>query len=174
MNPAELRGILRNDSVGLVLGVLIALPGLLTLGLVCLHRRRARLLLWPALFAILYGARLLIRTETFRLYVDLPSVVWDHAEAAITYLVPIPIVLFARAIFPSWRRFWTIGAVGLTVFALYGVVSDAIRGEPSSAAVANNVIAIGFFVGILIWICRPGLPRRASCARCASAHWRCR
>ena len=45
MNPAELRGILRNDSVGLVLGVLIALPGLLTLGLVCLHRRRARLLL---------------------------------------------------------------------------------------------------------------------------------
>ena len=157
MNPAELRGILRNDSVGLVLGVLIALPGLLTLGLVCLHRRRARLLLWPALFAILYGARLLIRTETFRLYVDLPSVVWDHAEAAITYLVPIPIVLFARAIFPSWRRFWTIGAVGLTVFALYGVVSDAIRGEPFSAAVANNVIAIGFFVGILIWICRPGL-----------------
>ena len=68
MNPAELRGILRNDWVGLVLGVLIALPGLLTLGLVCLHRRRARLLLWPALFAILYGARLLIRTETFRLY----------------------------------------------------------------------------------------------------------
>jgi len=157
MNPAELRGILRNDSVGLVLGVLIALPGLLTLGLVCLYRRRARLLLWPALFAILYGGRLLIRTQTFRLYVDLQPLVWDHVEAAITYVVPIPIVLFARAIFPSWRRFWTIGAAGLTIFALYGVASDIIRREPFSAVVANNVIAIGFFAGILIWICRPGL-----------------
>jgi sigma-B regulation protein RsbU (phosphoserine phosphatase) len=157
MNPAELRGILRNDSVGLVLGVLIALPGLLALGLVCLHRRRARLLLWPALFAILYGARLLIRTATFRLYADLPPIVWDHAEAAITYLVPIPIVLFARAIFPAWQRFWTTGAAGLTAFALYGVASDVLRREPFSAAVANNVIAIGFFVGVLIWICRPGL-----------------
>src|SRR5918993_4295433 len=157
MNPAELRGILRNDSVGLVLGVLIALPGLMTLGLVCLHRRRARLLLWPALFAILYGGRLLLRTTTFRLFEDLPPLAWDLAEAAITYVVPIPIVLFARALFPAWQRFWTIGAAGLTGFAAYAILSDAIRGEPFSAVIANNIIAIGFFAGVLIWICRPGL-----------------
>ena len=157
MNPAELRDILRDDAVGLVLGVLIAVPGLLTLCLVCLYRRRAQLLLWPAIFAVLYGARLLIRTETFRLFIDLPSVICDHAEAAITYLVPIPLVLFARAIFPSWQRFWATGAVGLTVFAAYGVASDVLLGQPFSAAVPNNVIAIGFFTGVLIAVFRPGL-----------------
>ena len=72
MDAAELRGILRDDTVGLVLGVLIVVPGLLILGLVCLRRQRAGLLLWPGVFALLYGSRLLFRTSTFRLYFDLP------------------------------------------------------------------------------------------------------
>ena len=98
-----------------------------------------------------------IRTETFRLYADTSPATWDHAEAAITYLVPIPIVLFARSILPTWRRFWTIGAVGLTAFAACAITSDAILQEPFSAAAANNLIAIAFFVGVLAWILRPGL-----------------
>ena len=119
--------------------------------------RRAAPLLGIAVFAHLYGVRLLIRTDTFRFYADTPPATWDYAEAAITYMVPIPIVLFARSIFPTWRRFWTIGAVGLTAFAAYAITSDAILREPFSAAAANNLIAIAFFVGVLAWILRPGL-----------------
>jgi phosphoserine phosphatase RsbU/P len=157
MDAAELRGILRDDTVGLVLGVLIVVPGLLILGLVGVRRQRASLLLWPGIFALLYGSRLLFRTGIFRLYFDLPSAVWDHAVAAITYAVPIPVVIFARTIFPAWRRFWTAGAFGLTAFALYGVTSDAMLGQPFSASTANNAIAIAFFAGVLVSIFRPGL-----------------
>jgi hypothetical protein len=99
----------------------------------------------------------LIRTGTFRFYFDLPSAVWDRVDAGLTYAVPIPIVLFARAIFPGWRRFWTTGALGLTGVALYGIASDAILDRSESAIVANNVIAIAFFAGVLVWIFRPGL-----------------
>ena len=118
---------------------------------------RAVPLLWIAAFACLYGVRLLIRTDTFRFYADTSPATWDYADAAITYTVPVPIVLFARSIFPTWRRFWTIGAVGLTAFGAYAITSDAILQEPFSAAAASNLIAIAFFVGVLAWILRPGL-----------------
>jgi phosphoserine phosphatase RsbU/P len=118
-------------------------------------RRRARSLIWLGAFSLLYGFRLLIRTRTFRLYLETPQAVWNYVAAAITYIVPIPIVAFAHTIFPGLRRFWTWGAVGLTTFAVYAIVSDAILARPFSATTPNNLIAIGFFAGVLVWIVRP-------------------
>ena len=148
INPADLRGMLRADAVGLVLGLLLMLTALATLVLGSVLRRRAVSLLWLGAFSLLYGSRLLERAAIVRLSFDVPTVVWERIDAAMTYMVPIPIVLFARAIFPAWRRFWTTGAIGLTVFAVYGVVSDATLDQPHSAITANNVIAIAFFVGV--------------------------
>jgi sigma-B regulation protein RsbU (phosphoserine phosphatase) len=115
------------------------------------------LLFWLGVFALSYGLRLLARTTTFRLCFDVPPQAWDYLDAAITYTIPIPIVLFARAILPTWRRFWTWGAFGLTAFAVYAIASDALRHQPESAATANSLIAIAFFVGLLGWIFRTGL-----------------
>jgi phosphoserine phosphatase RsbU/P len=157
IGPSDLRGMLRADAVGLVLGVLLLITGLLTLGLLVVVRRRVASLFWLGLFSFLYGLRLLIRTATFRIALDVPPAVWDYAEAAITYTVPLPIVLFARAILPTWRRFWTWGAIGVTAFAVYAIASDAILGQPHSADTANSLIAIAFFVGVLGWVFRPGL-----------------
>jgi hypothetical protein len=58
---------------------------------------------------------------------------------------------------PAWRRFWTMGVVGLTAFAVYAIASDALLDQPYSATTANNVIAIAFFAGFLGWIFRPAL-----------------
>jgi phosphoserine phosphatase RsbU/P len=85
--------------------------------------------------------------------------VWDHLEAAITYTIPLPTVLFARAWMPSWRRFWTVGLIGLTAFAGYAVASDVIRQRPYSAELPNNVIAITFITSLLIGLLRPGFTR---------------
>lgn len=148
---------MREDAIGLFLGVLLVLSGLLILVLVAVMRRRALALAWLALFSLLYGLRLLIRTETFRLYIDAPERAWDYTIALITYAVPIPIVLFARAIFPAWRRFWTWGAIGMTAFAVFAIASDAMLERPLSMTAANNLIAIAFFLGFLVWILRPGL-----------------
>src|SRR5262245_57327540 len=116
ITPAELRRMLNNDAVSLTLCGLLLVAGILALALAALFRRRSAPLLWIAAFSYLYGFRLLIRTGTLRLYVDAPRATWDHLAAAITYTVPIPIALFARLIFPAWRRFWTWGAAGLTAF----------------------------------------------------------
>ena len=157
ISPAELRDVLRGDAVSLALCGLLVIAGVLAVAMVAMLGRRATPLLAIAVFAHLYGVRLLIRTETFRFYTEMPLATWDYADAAITYTVPIPIVLFARSVFPTWRRFWTIGAVGLTAFAAYAISADAMLGRPFTAAAANNLIAIAFFVGVLAWILRPGL-----------------
>lgn len=155
ISPTELRGMLRDDAISLALGALLLIVGIVALAMLAVFRRRATPLLWIAVFAHLYGLRLLIRTDTIRFYVETSELAWAYAEAAITYSVPIPIVLFARSMFPTWRRFWTRGAVGLTAFAVYAITSDAILQEPFSASSANNLIAIAFFVGVLVWILRP-------------------
>jgi sigma-B regulation protein RsbU (phosphoserine phosphatase) len=157
MSPADLRGTLHADAVSLALCGLLLLTGTFALGMAGVLRQRAAPLLWLAAFSHLYGLRLLIRTGTFRLYLDVPRAAWDFTDAAMTYAVPIPILFFARAAFPAWRRFWTVGASGLTVFAVYGIASDAMLDRPFSVEAANNVIAIAFFIGVVGWIFRPGL-----------------
>jgi phosphoserine phosphatase RsbU/P len=157
INADQLRSMMREDAIFLVLGVLILVTGLLTLTLVALLRRRARLLFWLGVFALLYGSRLLIVTDLFRLSFDVPEATWEYLGAAASYCVPIPFVLFARAIMPAWRRFWTLGALGLSAFAVYGIASDAFLDRPFSARTPNNVIAIAFFLALLGWIFRPGL-----------------
>ncbi|WP_157899047.1 PP2C family protein-serine/threonine phosphatase [Luteitalea pratensis] len=148
---------LRADAFGLVLGLLLILTGLATLVFGSVLRRRAVSLLWLGAFSLLYGSRLLERAGILRLSFDVPTAVWERIDAAMTYTVPIPIVLFARAIFPAWRRFWTSGAIGLAGFAVYGVIADATLDHAHSAGTVNNGIAIAFFVGVIGWVYRPGL-----------------
>ena len=158
-SPDDLRRVLLADSVPLALCGCLLLIGLLALVVAALLRRRAAALLWMAAFAGLYACRLLIRTETFHLCVGAPRDVWEYLAAAITYAIPIPIVLFAREMFSAWRRFWTLGALGLTTFAVCAIASDAILERPFAASTPNNVIAIGFFVGVLGWVLRSGPAR---------------
>ena len=110
ITSAELRSKLRADAVSVILGALLLVAGLSVLVLWVGARRRAAVLparrrgaggQWLGLFASLYGLRLLVRATTFRLCFDVAPIVWDHLEAAATYTIPLPIVLFARAWMPS-------------------------------------------------------------------------
>ena len=156
---------LRADAVGLVLGSLLLVVGLLALVLWGAARRRARTL--PArshphggallgIFAVLYGLRLLIRTATGPLVFDLDPAVLSYAEAAITYVIPLPLFIFVRNLIP-WRRFTYWSAVALALFAISGVLSDAILRRPNSAVTLNNLIAITVLGALLAVIFRPGL-----------------
>ena len=156
---------LRADAVGLVLGSLLLVVGLLALVLWGAARRRARTL--PArshahggallgIFAVLYGLRLLIRTATGPLVFDPDPAVLSYAEAAITYVIPLPLFIFVRNLIP-WRRFTYWSAVALALFAISGVLSDAILRRPNSAVTLNNLIAITVLGALLAVIFRPGL-----------------
>jgi phosphoserine phosphatase RsbU/P len=166
ITSAELRSMLRADAVSVILGVLLLVAGLFVLVFSVGARRRAAVLpvghrgaggQWLGVFAALYGFRLLTRATTFRLCFDIHPLIWDHLEAAITYTIPLPIILFARAWMPSWRRFWTVGLIGLTAFAACAIASDAMQHRPYSAELPNNLIAITFITSLLVGLLRPGL-----------------
>ena len=165
ISPSDLRGILRADAVGVVLGSLLLVVGLITLVLWGTARRRARML--PAhhrpngallgIFAVLYGLRLLIRATTVQLVFGGGSAAWAYAEAAITYTIPLPLFLFVRDLIPVWRRLTYWSAVALALFAICAVASDAILRRPNSAVMPNNLIAIALIGFLLAVIFRPGL-----------------
>jgi sigma-B regulation protein RsbU (phosphoserine phosphatase) len=150
---------LRADAVSLVLGLVLVVAGLLVVVLWAAARRRTTAVrvthasggLWLGLFAILYGVRLLLRTGTFRLCFDVSPIVWDYAASAITYAVPLPLVLFMRTYVPSWRRFSTLAAITLITFATCAVTSDILLRRPNSLRTLNNLIAI-LFLGALIGV----------------------
>jgi sigma-B regulation protein RsbU (phosphoserine phosphatase) len=158
MDPAELRHLLRVDALSLALGALLAFAGLVSTALWAGRRPREAALLWLGLFAWLYGARLLARTTTFRLCFDLAAPSWDRVAAALTYLVPVPLLLFARATMPQHRRRLGWFALGAGAFALAAILSDALAQRADTARVPNNALAVAFIVLLLGALFRPGLP----------------
>jgi len=155
IDPQALRALMRADAPNLVIGLLVAGAGLLTLALGARLRRRVAPLVWLGVFALVYGVRLLARTPTFRFYFDAPGIAWAYVAAALTYLVPVPLILFARALLPARRRLLGWCAAGVAAFALVGVATDAALHRPDALRTPNNAIAIVFFVVLLFWVFRP-------------------
>src|SRR5262249_30403926 len=56
------------------------------------------------------------------------------------------------------RRVVVRRALGVAVFPVLAIPSDAFRQRPDSARVPNNLIAVGFFVALVARFFRPGLP----------------
>jgi sigma-B regulation protein RsbU (phosphoserine phosphatase) len=156
---ADVRAMLRADALPFVLGTALGAIGLLTLGLSAVVRRRAAGPPWLGLFALLYGMRLLVRTDTFRVSLDVTPSVLHYAEAALTYIVPVPLLLvISRIIAPEWRRPITLMAYAVAVFALGAMASDLLLHRPNSARVVNNLIAVALITLLGALTLRPGLP----------------
>jgi sigma-B regulation protein RsbU (phosphoserine phosphatase) len=100
-------------------------------------------------FSLLYGLRLLARTETFRLCFGLPAAFWFYLSSDLTSVMPLPVVLYLRTTFPRWRRPLGSAVLFLAAFAAGAVSADALLGRPDSARTPNNLIAIAFMVGAL-------------------------
>ena len=154
---ADVGRMLRADALSLALGVLLIAVALAAFAVYArpIHRKEPSLA-WFGLFAFLYGLRLLARTDAFPLLFGAAPAFWRHLISAITYVVPIPGVLFLRATFPAWRRplGWMAGFLG--AFAACALTADAMLGRPDAAKVPNNLIAIVFLTGSLVLLFRPG------------------
>jgi phosphoserine phosphatase RsbU/P len=159
ITAADVRAMLRTDAIELALGTGLVAIGLLTLVLSVVVRRRVGGPPWLGLFALLYGARLMIRTDTFETAVDANPSVLAYLEAVITYVVPIPLLFFSRVLAPDWRWLTTRIAYGVTAFATIAIASDALLHRPNSARIPNSLIAVTLFVLLVAWFFRRGLPR---------------
>jgi sigma-B regulation protein RsbU (phosphoserine phosphatase) len=157
INPTDLRHLLMADAFHLTLGVLLVVAGLLALAVWGMARRHVAPLVWLGVFAFVYGLRLLLRTATFRDGLELGPAGGSYLAAALTYAIPLPLVLFARATFPARRQVMSRIAVGVAVFAIVATASDVLLHRPDSARVPNNLIAVAFFVALVARLFRPGL-----------------
>ena len=102
---ADVTRMLRADALRLALGpLLIAVGVAAAVAHLRSSRREGSALPWFGLFSFLYGLRLLARTATFPLFFGAPPRFWVYVAAAITYVILIPGILLARAVFPAWRR----------------------------------------------------------------------
>jgi sigma-B regulation protein RsbU (phosphoserine phosphatase) len=154
---ADVTRMLRADALYLSLGLLLLAVGVAAVAVYAraLHRKEPSLP-WFGLIAFVYGLRLLVRTDTFQLFFSLPPAFWVYLDSGLTYMVPLPIVLFLRAAFPRWRRFLGWGVIFLAVFAGSALAADAVLQQPYSAMTPNNLIAIGFMVVSLALLFRRG------------------
>ena len=157
INATDLRRLLITDALPLALGVVLVMAGLLAFVLWAVARRHAAPLVWLGVFASVYGLRLLLRTGTFRVGLELAPAGSDYLAAALTYAIPLPLVLFVRATFPARKRVATAVAAAVAVFAVVATASDLVLGRPDSARVPNNLVAVGFFVVLVARLFRPGL-----------------
>jgi len=158
--PPDFGRILRADALNLALGILLIGVGLAAVLAYAHPPRRQQPLIWLGLFSLLYGLRLLVKTRTFPLAVGLPSASLGYASAAITYVIVVPGVLFARAALPRWRRPLGVAAAALTAFAVCAVASDVAARRPFSAQTPNNLIAIALVLVALAQTFRPSRPSR--------------
>jgi phosphoserine phosphatase RsbU/P len=93
----EVLRIFNRSQIFVCLGAVITTVGVLAAAFAMLRRRLDPLLSWFALFAILYGVRLVIRYQpTFQLGVQ--SQTFLRLSVGIGYLVPIPAFLFFRTL----------------------------------------------------------------------------
>ena len=156
---ADVAGMLRADALYVSLGLVLIAVGIAA---VVVSLRSARDLPsglpWFAAFTLLYGVRLLARTRTFPLVFDLPEIAWVHLAAAITYVIPVPILLMLRTIFPRWARPLGWATLAVAAFAAGSLAADAVLRRPYTAQTPNSVIVLGFVAVALPLLFRPAAP----------------
>ena len=135
---------LKGDAGILFLGSAITATGLVAGAFALLRRKRASLLAYFAVFAILYGIRMCIQTDT-GIYIFYGSSVFTHVRWAINYLVPIPAFLFFDAAGFLRRKAKYATYALLVLFGLLAVAT-LITGFSNLYQQTNNVLVIGALV----------------------------
>ncbi len=149
---AEVRSALRRDAMGIAFGVLFVALAVAVLSVFRVRDRgRDPAVFWFGLFALLFGVRLLALADTVRFAMGVPREdrTWFYAAAAITYIIPLPALLFLREAFPRWRRVLWVVARFLLLFAVTGLICDQVTGRPESLRVVNSAIVLVGFLALL-------------------------
>jgi phosphoserine phosphatase RsbU/P len=148
LTASQVLQVFRHDGPYLFLGAAFTSLGLASAAFAFLGRKFNAMLLWLALFAILYGQRLWLQLDTFTLLVP-GSPFFDRLRTAINYLVPIPgFFYFDAAGF--------LGSLGgrisrlLTIFFLSLFFATIVVGPKLAFDIINNVGVIACLTALVI------------------------
>ncbi len=150
------RAALRADVLPFAFGLLslvVAVAGLA----VILARRRDGYLLAFILTIALYGARLLATLHATTLLFGLPPIAAACFRALVTYVIPIPFLVFCRSLLPDRYATLVRLLVGANVaFALIALPWEWIERAPGALARANSLVVLVSFALVLAALVRTG------------------
>ena len=138
---------IHQDQLYLFLGSAFMTVGIVAAAFSLLRRRLDPLLLWLALFAILYGSRMWIYTDLVRF--ELPHTAFFRSlPAALNFLVPIPFFFFfeAAGLLGRWGR---ISASVLTVIFLGLTAATFILGPQHGLDLVENALIIAVTLALV-------------------------
>jgi phosphoserine phosphatase RsbU/P len=137
-----------SDGPNLFLGAAFITTGLVAIAFSSLRRKRDLLVIYFGIFAALYGLRLWMQANLVALLVP-NSVFYARVRAAITFLVPIPFVLYFRVAGLLLNRTAALAAYSLAVVDGALAVAVFAFGAKSFFYSTNNLVVI---VALLILI----------------------
>ena len=143
-------GVLRTfqaEAFTLFLGAAITATGLVAAAFAVIRRERVSLLVYFALFAILYGARMWIQTRLFALIFD-GSTAFIRVHRAINYVVPVPAFLFFDGAGFLRRKARILTYSFFAVFAILALAT-LISGPSNFYQQTNNVLVIAALLLLL-------------------------
>ncbi|HWM92759.1 MAG TPA: PP2C family protein-serine/threonine phosphatase [Thermoanaerobaculia bacterium] len=147
---AQLRPLLREDFADVVLGSILLVLGLAALGLGAVRARStSRPLICLGVANFLYGLRLILETDLLGAWVGIPELPAVYLIVFITYVMPLPAILFAEwALGRGWLSSIRLALYVQTAYAAGAILIDAVR-DPGTAMGINNLMVL-FVLGILI------------------------
>ncbi len=140
LSAAQVLSAFRHDAPYLFLGASFVAIGLVSAGFAALRRKRDSLLIYFALFAVIYGARLWIQSGLLQMTMG-ASPFYLRLRSVVDFLVPIPAMLFFNAAGLLNRP------ARATAFVLVGASSclalaTVITGPSATYHVVNNYVVI--------------------------------
>lgn len=166
MQP-ELQLRLQEDFADVVLGSILIALGLAALGLGAVRSRNtSRPLSYLGIANVLYGLRLIADTDLLGAWVGIPVPVSDWLVAVITYVLPLPALLFVEwALGRGWLSSIRLALWVQTAYAAGAILIDAVRGPGTAMRINNLVVLFGLTVmilnGVLYLRKNPGASRAA-------------
>lgn len=155
----------RDQIAGISLGSVFLVSGLAACAIAGIRSLRgARVLfLWQGIFAVLYGARVILRDEPAALSI-LPQSTWSfrlQAASIITYLIVIPALLFWLALSRGRLR-WILSATlaAAAVIAAAGIGSDLTTASPDRFMNWNSILSIWILLVLASVNAVPALAKR--------------
>ncbi len=145
-------------QIYLFLGAAITTVGLVAAAISLVRRRLDPLLLWFALFAVLYGARLWMDYQPTAL-IGSESAVFDRLRRAIDYLIPLPAFFFFRSL-NLLSRLGRIVSYIITPIVLCIAPATLIFGPLHIFRVLNNTVVTAALLVLAFNILRLGSPSR--------------
>ena len=141
--------IFHHDEPYLFLGAAFTTVGIVSAAFSILRRKLDPLLLWLALFAILYGNRLWVQMSLMKLMVP-DSIFFRDLVVAVNYAVPIPAAFFfeAAGFLGRWGK---LCAYAFTVIFLGLLIATFVFGPLRIFDKINHVVVIAAFAALIAW-----------------------